>query len=69
MTCSYGKCKTTAKWRFSPDIDIEGLLACDKHLEIVRMAYAALMLSGDEDMCYKLLKRSKETQQSAPRPA
>jgi hypothetical protein len=64
MICSYGKCKAEPKWRFSPDIDIQGLLTCDKHLDTVRMAYMTLM-TGNEDLCYQLLNREKETQQIA----
>lgn len=61
MQCSYGKCKTKPKWRFSPDIDIQGLLACDKHLERVKLAYTTLMFGNDE-MCYQLLNRKQEAQ-------
>lgn len=57
MQCSYGKCKNKAKWRWSPDIDIQGLLACDKHQASVLRAYMVLVTSGDEELCYELLNK------------
>ena len=67
--CSYGKCKNEVKWRFSPDIDVSGLLACDTHLETVRMAYISLMTSGDETMCLELLNRKSEIKKDNPTKA
>lgn len=39
-------CNVRAKWRFSPDLDIRGLGACQKHLEIVREGYRILLFLG-----------------------
>jgi len=64
--CSYGKCKNEVKWRFSPDIDVSGLLACDTHLETVRMAYIALMTGDDEKLCLELLNRKDEIKKDNP---
>lgn len=66
MVCSYGKCKNEVKWRFSPDIDVSGLLACDKHLETVRIAYMMLMTQGDETECLRLLNRKSEIKKDNP---
>jgi hypothetical protein len=63
--CSYGKCKNEVKWRFSPDIDVSGLLACDDHLETVRMAYVTLM-TGNEELCLELLNRKSEIKKDNP---
>jgi hypothetical protein len=60
MQCSYGTCKTKPIWRYSPDIDVNGLLACDAHKNTVQMAYMVL-LSGNEALCLDLLKHTKKT--------
>ncbi len=67
MVCSYGKCKNEVKWRFSPDIDVSGLLACDTHLETVRLAYMMLMIQGDEAECLTLLNRKDEISEKTTR--
>lgn len=59
MKCSYDRCKNEVKWRFSPDIDIVGLLSCNEHKENVRMAYITLIFDRNEDMCVELLNRKK----------
>lgn len=59
MECSYGKCKAQAKWRYSPDIDVSGLKACDDHKDTVQNAYIVLMTSGDNDIFYSLLGTKK----------
>lgn len=41
-------CNRRAKWRFSPDLDIWGIGSCEKHLEVVRVAYTLLISSGKE---------------------
>lgn len=54
MICVINNCKNTATKRFSPDMDIQGIGVCDKHIEDVRLAYIALM-QGDEDMYNSLI--------------
>ena len=49
-------CKNKATKRFSPDLDIQGIGACNKHLEQVQLAYIAL-LQGDKDIYESLIKK------------
>jgi hypothetical protein len=56
-------CNKYAKFRFSPDLDISGLGACNKHLEDVRIIYS-LLLSGNEDLAYKLINSAKKANKS-----
>lgn len=42
-------CGKLAKWRWSPDLDIDGIGACDKHQEDVQLAYV-MLLQQDEEM-------------------
>ncbi len=53
MKCA--KCDKEATKRFSPDLDIRGIGACDEHEEIVKVGYLAL-LQGDEKLAKSLLK-------------
>lgn len=51
------KCVVCGKkaWKsFSPDLDIQGIGTCKKHIEQVRLAYLCL-LQGGEDMYKKLI--------------
>ena len=54
MTCA--KCGKPATKRFSPDLDINGLGACDADVEAVRLAYAMLMM-GDEKLYKSFTKK------------
>ncbi len=49
MSLQCVKCGEPATRRFSPDLDIEGIGSCDNCLDDVRMAYASLIMGGDED--------------------
>ena len=54
-------CGYRAKWRFSPDLDIRGLGACQKHLEIVRQGYGILLSLGIEEYkAYRKVEIEKE---------
>lgn len=54
MICTITNCKQEATTRFSPDMDIQGIGACETHVEDVRLAYVALM-QGDEDIFKSLI--------------
>lgn len=53
MTCVI--CGKKAKYKFSPDLDIEGIGACKKHLERVKLGYAVLMFGNNEKLAAELL--------------
>ena len=41
-------CKEEAIYRFSPDLDINGLEACEKHKQDIEIAYMILLTDGEE---------------------
>lgn len=49
-------CGLKATKRFSPDLDIQGIGACKKHIEDVRLAYV-MLLQGDEKMYNSYIKK------------
>lgn len=42
-------CKKKAVYKFSPDIDIQGLGACEKHKKDMTIAYMLLFQQGEEE--------------------
>jgi len=56
-------CNGEAVYRFSPDVDIEGLGACDKDKESVQMAYIILLNEGLEPFksFLKSLQKAEES--------
>jgi hypothetical protein len=42
-------CNKEAVFRFSPDLDIEGLKSCKEHVEEIRMAYTILITLGEKE--------------------
>jgi hypothetical protein len=52
-------CGEKAMWRFSPDLDVEGIGACQIHKESVRLAYYILCDEGEKeyDIYIKWLRR------------
>ena len=53
-------CGRRAKWRFSPDLDIRGIGACQRDLEDVRMAYIILLGEGGEKMFKSFIEGVKK---------
>jgi hypothetical protein len=51
-------CGEPGKWRYSPDLDIEGISSCDVHKSEVFLAYTALIL-GDEKTYNSFIKSSR----------
>lgn len=52
-------CNAKATKRFSPDLDIQGIGSCAKHLDQVQIAYIAL-LQGDKDMYKSMIRLPKK---------
>lgn len=52
-------CGKKAAFRYSPDLDIQGVGACKKHNEDVRLAYVMLITSGEKDF-YKFINDAKK---------
>ena len=52
-------CKKKAKWRYSPDLDIQGIGACSKHKQDV-YTYYYVLLTNDEKMFWSLIKAHKD---------
>lgn len=52
-------CSEPATKRFSPDLDIQGIGACDSHLEDVRLSYI-LLISGGIKEFEKFIKNLKK---------
>ncbi len=42
-------CGKKAKHSLSPDIDVQGLGACEEHLEDMRLAYIVLITQGKQE--------------------
>jgi len=57
-------CQEEAFVRFSPDLDIDGLGACEKHKDDVDMAYIILITSGKEE--YEKFIKSLKRRESQP---
>jgi hypothetical protein len=51
-------CGEEAVYRFSPDLDIQGLRACEKHKEDMQVAYIILIQQG-RDKYEKFIKPIK----------
>jgi hypothetical protein len=51
-------CGKKAKWRYSPDLDINGIGACNKHKKDVHTYYFALIT--DEKLFWDLIKSHKD---------
>ena len=47
-------CKEEAIFRFSPDLDINGLGSCEKHKQDMQIAYL-ILLTGGEEACKAFL--------------
>ena len=41
-------CGNEAVYRFSPDLDIDGLGACEEHEKVIQLAYTILIIDGEE---------------------
>ena len=52
-------CKKKAKFRFSPDMDIQGIGTCKKHQSDVQIAYG-ILLTIDEKMFWDFIKTHKD---------
>lgn len=48
-------CNEKAIYRFSPDMDIDGVGSCEKHVVDVELAYS-LLLSMDESMFWDFVR-------------
>ena len=53
-------CKEEAIYRFSPDLDINGLEACEKHKQDMQIAYVILLTDGEE-ACKSFLNSLERT--------
>ena len=61
-------CKKEATHRFSPDLDIDGLGACDIHKESVEIAYFILLNVGLEAF-HSFLKSLQKNEANTNMPA
>ena len=54
-------CGEEAIYRFSPDLDINGLEACEKHKQDMQIAYVILLTDG-EKACKSFLNSLEKTE-------
>jgi hypothetical protein len=59
-------CNNEAAYRFSPDLDIDGLGACETHKEFVQLAYYILLNEGEK--AYNSFINSLKKSESQPKP-
>jgi len=60
-------CEKEATHRFSPDLDVKGIGACNEHLEVVRMAYMLLM-TGEHKEFDRVMKRERNAYKKSLKP-
>lgn len=61
-------CNEEAVYRFSPDLDIDGLGGCEKHKESVQVAYYILINIGEKEYksFLKSLQKTKALESKNP---